>query len=61
MRDAKNGDVIIDLIFKKFQIKINIISGIKEANLITNATLNEFKFNSKLSLIFDIGGGRARQ
>jgi len=57
LRDAKNGNEIIDLIFKKFQIKINIISGIKEARLITKATLNEFNLSSKLTLIFDIGGG----
>ena len=42
---------------KKFQIKIDVISGIKEARLITKATLNEFNLSSKLTLIFDIGGG----
>ena len=57
LRDAKNGNEIIDLIFEKFQIKIDVISGIKEARLITKATLNEFNLNSKLTLIFDIGGG----
>ena len=42
LRDANNGHEVIDLIFKKYQIKINVISGIKEASLVTKATLNEF-------------------
>jgi exopolyphosphatase / guanosine-5'-triphosphate,3'-diphosphate pyrophosphatase len=57
LRDALNSLQIINLIKNKFDIKIQVISGIQEANYITIATLNEFDLKSKTSLIFDIGGG----
>ena len=36
LRSSSNGDEIVDSIFKKTKIKIEIISGKKEAKLITN-------------------------
>ncbi len=57
LRDALNGQEIIDIIKNKFDIKIQVISGIQEANFVRMATLNEFDLKSKISLIFDIGGG----
>ncbi|HRG59659.1 MAG TPA: phosphatase, partial [Bacteroidia bacterium] len=34
IRDAANGNQFVDTVFKLFQLKINVISGNKEANLI---------------------------
>jgi len=57
LRDALNGQEIIDIIKNKFDIKIQVISGFQEANFVRKATINEFDLKSKISLIFDIGGG----
>lgn len=59
MRDAKNGDVIVNSIYDKTGINIEIIDGKKEADIIYKAAGN---FNSLLNnkhnyLYVDVGGG----
>lgn len=55
LRSSSNGEKIIDLIKKESNIKIEIISGQKEAKLITNNP--SFSTKSKTFCFIDVGGG----
>jgi len=57
IRDAVNGIEVKNLIHKKFNIQIDVITGIEEAKIISNSTKHEFNLELGNSLIFDIGGG----
>ncbi|NIJ45312.1 exopolyphosphatase/guanosine-5'-triphosphate,3'-diphosphate pyrophosphatase [Wenyingzhuangia heitensis] len=57
MRDADNGDYVIDRILKKTGIKIDIIDGKIEAKIIATTDLGELLDNSKSYLYVDVGGG----
>jgi exopolyphosphatase / guanosine-5'-triphosphate,3'-diphosphate pyrophosphatase len=57
MREAKNGQQVINLIKKKTGVNIEIIDGELEAELIFTKHLSE-KFNDKKSYLYiDVGGG----
>ena len=56
-RDAKNRKPILAAIYKQSKIKIRIISGKKEAELIRFAVQNVIGLNDEHSLLIDIGGG----
>ncbi|MDB9794420.1 exopolyphosphatase, partial [Flavobacteriaceae bacterium] len=55
LRSSSNGERIIDLIEQKVNIKIQIISGKKEAVLITNNPA--FLIKNKTFCFIDVGGG----
>jgi exopolyphosphatase / guanosine-5'-triphosphate,3'-diphosphate pyrophosphatase len=57
MRDAANGEDIIEKIMKKSGIKIDIINGETEAQIIAATDLGELLDNSKSYLYVDVGGG----
>lgn len=57
MREANNGNEIIQLIKKKADIKIEIIDGKKEAAIIASSDLNQFFNLDKTYLYVDVGGG----
>lgn len=57
MREAKNSAKIIDEIYRKFNIKIDIISGKKEALIIANVFLNTSINSTDNYLYVDVGGG----
>ncbi len=57
MREAKNGDEIVNEIFKKTSIKIDIIDGKKEAKIIFSTDLNHIIEIHKTYLYVDVGGG----
>lgn len=57
IRDAKNGKKFSEIAFKKTGIKINIITGEKEAELIYFGVRQALDLGKKKSLIMDIGGG----
>ncbi|MAJ45120.1 MAG: hypothetical protein CMF96_10315 [Candidatus Marinimicrobia bacterium] len=57
LRDAQNKNKIIQILQIEFNIRVQVISGIKEAEIVTNATRREFNLKNKNTLIFDIGGG----
>lgn len=56
-RDAKNRKPILAAVYKHSKIKIRIISGKKEAELIRLAVQNAIGLNEDHSLLIDIGGG----
>lgn len=56
-RDAKNRKPVLAAIFKQSKIKIRIISGKKEAELIRYAVQNVIGLNTEHCLLIDIGGG----
>lgn len=56
-RDAKNRKPILSAIYKASQIKIKVISGKKEAELIRKAVQNAIGVSSSHCLLIDIGGG----
>ena len=57
MRDATNGNEIIDDILEKTSIKINIIDGKKEAAIIFSTDLTNVIESDKSYLYVDVGGG----
>ena len=57
MRDASNGTYVIDRILKKSGIKIDIIDGEIEAQIIAATDLGELLDHSKSYLYVDVGGG----
>lgn len=57
MREATNGQEIIDLIEKETGIAIDIISGEMEARIISSTDLKELIQSDKAYLYVDVGGG----
>ena len=57
MREAENSTKIIEDIFKKLSIKIDLISGKKEALMIANVFLNSMENLANNYLYVDVGGG----
>ncbi|WP_417873657.1 Ppx/GppA phosphatase family protein [Xanthomarina gelatinilytica] len=57
MREAANGKDISELIYKKTNIKIDIIEGEEEAAIIAATDLHQFIDKNKTYLYVDVGGG----
>lgn len=57
IRTAENGQDFVQLIENLYQVKIEIISGDREAELIYSGTRNAVNLNHELVAIVDIGGG----
>lgn len=57
IRDSLNGEYIIDRIKKQTGIEIEVIDGMKEAQLIKNIIDFKFSLKNKTALLIDIGGG----
>ena len=56
MREAENGQKIADKIYEKCGLKINIITGVRESEIILRSIKNNFKPNTNY-LTIDVGGG----
>ncbi|HIN38733.1 MAG TPA: phosphatase [Flavobacteriales bacterium] len=57
LRDASNSNKFLKAVLKETGIKVNIISGEKEAELIYNGVSKAIDIGPKPQLIMDIGGG----
>ena len=57
VRSTENGKEFVDSIENKFGLKVRIISGDEEAELIYRGVKQVVKFNNENVLILDIGGG----
>ena len=57
LRNASNASDLIQSIFEKTGIQIEVISGIAEANFIHKGVKQVVPFDDSISLIMDIGGG----
>lgn len=57
MRDAKNSQKLIDSLYRQTGIKVEIISGALEAQLIKKAVSSSLNLSNKTVLMIDIGGG----
>ena len=57
LREANNSTEVIDHVKKKAGIKIEIIDGRKEAEVISYSKLSEFLNSQKTFLFVDVGGG----
>ncbi|NOR27141.1 MAG: exopolyphosphatase [Lutibacter sp.] len=57
MRDASNGNDVINEIFEQTSVKINIIDGKKEAAIIFSTDLSDVIESDKPYLYVDVGGG----
>ena len=57
LREANNSSYVIETVKKKARIKIEIIDGIKEAEIISNSKISEFINTQKTFLFVDVGGG----
>jgi len=56
-RDAKNGAEFVDEIFQKYQVKVNVIEGEREALLIYLGVRQAVDLGDEVNLVLDIGGG----
>ncbi|MFK8060964.1 MAG: Ppx/GppA phosphatase family protein [Polaribacter sp.] len=57
MREAKNGKEVVQKIFDKTGVKIDIIGGKEEAAIISSTDLNELIVGNNAYLYVDVGGG----
>lgn len=57
MREASNGDFLVDRIANSSGIQIEIISGDEEARLVTLAIADVIDLQKKRAVLVDIGGG----
>ena len=57
LREANNSSHVIKTVKKKSGIKVEIIDGIKEAEIISNSKISEFINTQKTFLFVDVGGG----
>jgi exopolyphosphatase/guanosine-5'-triphosphate,3'-diphosphate pyrophosphatase len=56
-REARNGDLLVDRVFRSSGIEIEIINGEEEARLIHVAVAHALDLKKKRTLVIDIGGG----
>lgn len=57
IRNAKNGDEIVERILAETGIKVNVITGLQEAEHIYYGVKKALKIGKDAALIMDIGGG----
>ena len=57
LREANNSGDIVQQVKKKSGIKIEIIDGRKEAEIISNSKISDFIHTQKTFLFVDVGGG----
>ena len=57
LREANNSRDVVEQVKKKSGIKIEIIDGRKEAEIISNSKISEFLNTQKTFLFVDVGGG----
>ncbi|MEM9685834.1 MAG: exopolyphosphatase [Bacteroidota bacterium] len=57
MREAVNGEAIVTSIYKETDVKIEIIGGKREAEIIAATDLNRFIEKDETYLYVDVGGG----
>ncbi|MDP3352140.1 MAG: exopolyphosphatase [Flavobacteriaceae bacterium] len=57
LRESTNGPAIVDSIYKKTGIKIDIIDGKTEADIISQTDIKELIEDNKSYLYVDVGGG----
>jgi exopolyphosphatase/guanosine-5'-triphosphate,3'-diphosphate pyrophosphatase len=57
VREAKNGGELIDAIFKKSRVKVQVITGEEEARLIFLGARSSVDIRDRKALVVDIGGG----
>lgn len=57
LREANNSSHVIDIIKKKAGVKVEIIDGTKEAEIISNSKISDFLNTRKTLLLVDVGGG----
>ncbi len=56
-REASNGDLLVDRVFRASGIELELISGEEEARLIHQAVVHALNLKNKRTLVIDIGGG----
>ena len=57
LREANNSGDVVEQVKKKTGIKIEIIDGRKEAEIISNSKISDFLNTQKTFLFVDVGGG----
>jgi len=57
IRNASNGQQFVDEVEKRFEFKVKVIPGNREAELIYKGVRQAFPMNKKKAMILDIGGG----
>lgn len=57
IRNASNGQQFVDEVEKRFDFKVRVIPGDREAELIYKGVRQTFPMNNKKVMILDIGGG----
>jgi exopolyphosphatase/guanosine-5'-triphosphate,3'-diphosphate pyrophosphatase len=57
VRSARNGEQFVKMIYQRFNLEVEIINGVREAELIYYGVKQAVQLNNEKVLILDIGGG----
>ena len=57
VRDARNGDALVEAVYKKTGMKVRIITGEEEARFIFLGVSSDSEFKKGKVLVADVGGG----
>jgi exopolyphosphatase/guanosine-5'-triphosphate,3'-diphosphate pyrophosphatase len=57
VRDANNGEVLVERAEREAGIKLDVIEGVEEARLVRSAVMRVMDFGSRRGLLVDVGGG----
>jgi exopolyphosphatase/guanosine-5'-triphosphate,3'-diphosphate pyrophosphatase len=57
VRDAANGDVLVERAEREAGIKLDVIEGVEEARLVRTAVTRAVRIGTRRALLIDIGGG----
>lgn len=57
MRESQNGKEVVEMIYKKSGVQIDVIAGEEEAAIIAATDLNKYIDSAKTYLYVDVGGG----
>jgi exopolyphosphatase/guanosine-5'-triphosphate,3'-diphosphate pyrophosphatase len=57
VRDANNGEVLVERVEREAGIKLDVIEGVEEARLVREAVMHTLDLSDRRALLVDVGGG----
>lgn len=57
VRDANNGELLVERAAREAGVKLDVIEGVEEARLVRSAVMRVMDFGERRGLLVDVGGG----
>ena len=57
VRDANNGEVLVERAEREAGVKLDVIEGVEEARLVRQAVMHTLDLTARRALLVDVGGG----